>query len=733
MRYRTVGDLTVTGAVRSDARDVAAVIAETAASRDLRARRDPRRRPHVGGRDGGPQARGLLLDGRRARRASCCGSPPPARSTTASRTLIGRLLLDSKLLLDDQLDASRDGDGPDLAHVTDGLRAEREQGITIDVAYRFFATAAALVHPRRHARARALHAQHGHRRVDRRPGARAGRRPPAAWSTQSRRHAYISALLGHPARGRVREQDGPRRLVARSASRTIAGEVRALGRAARRRRRARGPDQRAATATTSSTRSERDARGTTGRRCSSASRPSTSPATATSTDLRLPIQWVARPADGAPARYARPAGRRRAARRATRSSVLPSRRRARGRRDRHARRRRSSARCRRCRSTVELADELDVGRGDVLVSPATSRRSPRASSRRPSAGWPRSRCARGARYAAQAHDAHASARPSRRSTTRVDAETLETLADPAELGLNDIGRVTLRTSAPVRRRPVREQPRHRRVHPDRRAHATTRSAPGIVARGPRGRRARAETAPPDVTLAPVRARPRRTAGRALGQRGATVWLTGLPASGKSTIAVALERRLVESGRVAYLLDGDNVRHGLSDDLGFAPGDRAENIRRVGHVARLFADAGVVAVVSLVSPLPRRPRGRAAAARGGGAAVRRGLRRHAARRVRAARPEGPVRARPRRRAPGLHRRRRALRAARGPRAAALDARRERDAVGRGDRGRAAEELTSRRRRSSAGLTRRGSRPRRRGAAWSPSRGRSRRSSQRSPPR
>jgi bifunctional enzyme CysN/CysC len=81
-----------------------------------------------------------------------------------------------------------------------------------------------------------------------------------------------------------------------------------------------------------------------------------------------------------------------------------------------------------------------------------------------------------------------------------------------------------------------------------------------------------------------------------------VWLTGLPASGKSTIAVALERRLVEAGQAAYLLDGDNVRHGLSDDLGFAPGDRAEHIRRVAHVARLMADAGVVAVVSLVSPL-----------------------------------------------------------------------------------------------------------------------------------
>jgi bifunctional enzyme CysN/CysC len=84
-------------------------------------------------------------------------------------------------------------------------------------------------------------------------------------------------------------------------------------------------------------------------------------------------------------------------------------------------------------------------------------------------------------------------------------------------------------------------------------------------------------------------------------KGATVWLTGLSGSGKSTVAVALEQLLVSQGRPAYRLDGDNVRHGLNGDLGFSEADRTENVRRVGEVARLMADAGVVAIVPLISP------------------------------------------------------------------------------------------------------------------------------------
>jgi adenylyl-sulfate kinase len=92
--------------------------------------------------------------------------------------------------------------------------------------------------------------------------------------------------------------------------------------------------------------------------------------------------------------------------------------------------------------------------------------------------------------------------------------------------------------------------------------------------------------------------------QALQARGATVWITGLPSSGKSTLGGAVEERLVEEGRGAYLLDGDNLRCGICGDLGFERSDREANVQRVGELARLFADSGAVAVVALVSPYER---------------------------------------------------------------------------------------------------------------------------------
>jgi len=87
----------------------------------------------------------------------------------------------------------------------------------------------------------------------------------------------------------------------------------------------------------------------------------------------------------------------------------------------------------------------------------------------------------------------------------------------------------------------------------------------------------------------------------LGQKGVTLWFTGLSGSGKSTTAFTLEHALVQAGRLAYVLDGDNIRHGLNKNLGFSAADREENIRRIGEVARLFADTGVIAMTSFISP------------------------------------------------------------------------------------------------------------------------------------
>eukprot|EP00897_Mesotaenium_endlicherianum_P005457 jgi/Mesen1/493/ME000104S10586 len=89
--------------------------------------------------------------------------------------------------------------------------------------------------------------------------------------------------------------------------------------------------------------------------------------------------------------------------------------------------------------------------------------------------------------------------------------------------------------------------------------------------------------------------------RQLGQRGCVIWLTGLSGSGKSTLACTLDHALWQRGKLSYVLDGDNIRHGLNKNLGFSAEDRAENIRRVGEVAKLFADAGFICITSFISP------------------------------------------------------------------------------------------------------------------------------------
>lgn len=87
----------------------------------------------------------------------------------------------------------------------------------------------------------------------------------------------------------------------------------------------------------------------------------------------------------------------------------------------------------------------------------------------------------------------------------------------------------------------------------------------------------------------------------LGHKGATIWFTGLSGSGKSTVAVALEQALLREGKLAYRLDGDNIRMGLNKNLGFSAADRTENIRRIGEASKLFADAGILCLNSFISP------------------------------------------------------------------------------------------------------------------------------------
>ena len=146
------------------------------------------------------------------------------------------------------------------------------------------------------------------------------------------------------------------------------------------------------------------------------------------------------------------------------------------------------------------------------------------------------------------------------------------------------------------------------------------------------------------------------------QKPAILWFTGLSGAGKSTIANLVEARLHARGVHTTLLDGDNVRHGLNKDLGFTAADRVENIRRVGEVARLMTDAGLIVLCSFISPFRAERRlVRDTAARG---RVHRDLRRCAARHGDRPRSQGPIQARAGRRDQELHRRRPALRNARG---------------------------------------------------------------------
>jgi bifunctional enzyme CysN/CysC len=190
---------------------------------------------------------------------------------------------------------------------------------------------------------------------------------------------------------------------------------------------------------------------------------------------------------------------------------------------------------------------------------------------------------------------------------RVDPDTLHRV--PADtLALNDIGRVTVESFRPlVCDAYDRNRATGSFILVDPRTNATV--AAGMVLERGEGR---PSPAAPERNLTPTAGQVTAAdRARLTGQRPVTVWLTGLSASGKSTLAYALEAALAAAGRLAYVLDGDNLRHGVSSDLGFAAKDRTENIRRAAEVARLLNDAGVIVVASFISPF-RQDRARARA-------------------------------------------------------------------------------------------------------------------------
>ena len=271
----------------------------------------------------------------------------------------------------------------------------------------------------------------------------------------------------------------------------------------------------------------------------------------------------------------------------------------------------------------------------------------------------------GGRYLLKARDADAPARRSPTSSTRSTSTRSGATRAATALELNDIGRVRLRTAEPLVADPYAEnRATGAFILIDEHTNAT-------VAAGHGRRRGRVEPAPAaqPERRAPRRRRSRaRSAGRRSARSGATVWLTGLPSSGKSTIAAALEALLVGRGRAAYVLDGDNAAPRPDRRSRVLAERRAESVRRAGEAARARRRRRRCRLVSLVSPVSRRPRRRAPPPPGRGAAVPRDPRGHAGRGVRAPRSQGPVREGPRGRDQGLHRDRRPLRGAGRPGAA-----------------------------------------------------------------
>jgi bifunctional enzyme CysN/CysC len=524
------------------------------------------------------------LAGRGELRFLACGSVDDGKST-----LIGRLIADAGGLLDDQAKALREDSrrfgtcngAVDFALLLDGLEAEREQGITIDVAYRFFSTAR---------RAFVVADTPGHRQYTRNMATGASNAELAVLLVdarkgvleQTRRHAAIVALLGIRhlvlavnkidlvgfAAASFREIEAAFAAVARPLD---FSSVVAIPLSARH-----GDNVTARSARTGWYRgpSLLEHLETVRTDAEAADRP-----------FRFAVQWVNRPN----ADFRGFAGTVASGRVAVGDRVVAA----------------SSGRIAEVarivtfdgdlataaagRSvTLVFRDEIDIGRGDLLADPKNRP----TVARRLAADlvWmDEAPALPGKRYLLKVGTATVPAAITRIANT-LDVESLARLPGGV-LELNGIGRVEIETAAPVAFDPYDD---NRRTGAFILIDAATL---GTVAAGlavaSLDRSTNVHHQPEDVTPQ-VRA-------RAKGQRATVVWLTGLPGSGKSTIANAVERRLVALGRQTMLLDGDNLRQGLNADLGFDAASRTENVRRVGEVAKLMADAGLIVLVALVSP------------------------------------------------------------------------------------------------------------------------------------
>jgi bifunctional enzyme CysN/CysC len=262
---------------------------------------------------------------------------------------------------------------------------------------------------------------------------------------------------------------------------------------------------------------------------------------------------------------------------------------------------------------LRLADEVDAGRGSTIARPHNQPAVAR--SFESLLCWMSERPLDPKRRYLVKHTTRTAAVGGLEVRYRIEVDTMHRDELAATLELNDLGRVRVELAAPL----VFDSYRRNRatgslIVIDEATNETVAAgvildteveSEGRVGVGGDGDAADGE-APAKTERSPNVRWERETITRgerwaALGLTGATVWLTGLPAAGKSTIGRAIEERLVRAGRPAYLLDGDNLRHGLNGDLGFDEEARAENVRRTAHVARLLAECGAVALVSLVSP------------------------------------------------------------------------------------------------------------------------------------